>query len=172
MICKIMYQTWYGLYWSIKIWSKLGDKMFWLRGFSFTPLYTLWFSPQDFAKWKTLLRYIFVVTFISITYVVVKLKFFKIFCIISESMKGGKLGLNCPLGIHQRVVRNFHIAYNRTIHLCFLDANFHFLGICCSLLYPKETTTFFWFRTQSGPFWGVFGGNNSSKQCQIELKKY
>ena len=45
--------------------------------------YTLWISSQDFAKWNTLLRYISVVSFIIIAYVVVKL----IFCIDSASMK-------------------------------------------------------------------------------------
>ena len=44
--------------------------------------------PQDFAKWKALLRYMFVVSFISLAFVIVKLKFSKVFCITSESMKG------------------------------------------------------------------------------------
>ena len=37
---------------------------------------TLWVMPQDFNKWKTLLRYISVASFISIVFVVVK-----VFCI-------------------------------------------------------------------------------------------
>ena len=58
-----------------------------------------------------------------------------------------KLFLNCPLGSHQRVIRNSHIAYNRTIHLYFLDAKFQLLGICCSRLYPEVATTIFLRRT-------------------------
>ena len=63
-----------------------------------------------------------------------------------------KLGLNCPLEPNQQVNRNSHIAYNRTIHLYFLDAKFHLVGICCPELNQKETATFFliqdpiWFR--------------------------
>ena len=45
---------------------------------------------------------------------------------------GPILGLNCPLGPHQRAIRNSHIGYNRTIHLYFLDATFQLLGICHS----------------------------------------
>ena len=44
--------------------------------------------PQGFAEWKALLRYFFVVSFISLAFVIVKLKFSKVFCITSESMKG------------------------------------------------------------------------------------
>ena len=58
-------------YWSIKKWSKLGqgaDFLFMLRVFLFMPYYSLWVTPQDFAKWKTLLKYISVVSFISIAY--------------------------------------------------------------------------------------------------------
>ena len=43
------------------------------------PSDTLWVTPQDFAKWETLLRYIFAVSFISIAPAVVKLKMFKVF---------------------------------------------------------------------------------------------
>ena len=43
--------------------------------FLFTLSFTLWFTPQDFAKWKALLSYVSVVSFISIVNVVVKLKF-------------------------------------------------------------------------------------------------
>ena len=64
-------------------------------------------------------------------------------------------GPNCPLGPCQRVVRNSHIAYNRTIHLYFLVAKLQLLSICCYWLYLEETT-FIWFRTQLGPFWVVW----------------
>ena len=56
------------------------------------------------------------------------------------------------MGLHQSVIRSSHIAYNKTIHLYFLDAKFQLLGICSSWLYPEETTSFFWFRTQLHPF--------------------
>ena len=68
----------------------------------------------------------------------------------------------------QRAIRSFHIAYNKTIHLYFLDDKFKFLGICCSRLYSEEMTTFFWFRTNWFHFEG-FQGYNSSKQGQIEV---
>ena len=86
MTCKTMHQICYSFYWSIKKWSKLG--YFWLnlRVFLFTPSYTLWDKTQDFPKWKAFLRYISVVNFISIAYVVVKLKIFKVFCINLASM--------------------------------------------------------------------------------------
>ena len=81
------------------------------------------------------------------------------------------MDLNCRLEPHQKVIRNFHIVYNGIIDLYFPDAKFYLLGICRSQLYPKETTTFFfWFRTQSGPFFGFSKSNNSSRQRQIELK--
>ena len=53
-----------------------------------------------------------------------------------------KLDLNCPLGSYQRVIRNSHIAYNKAIHLYFLDAKFLFRGICYSRLYLEETAFF------------------------------
>ena len=57
------------------------------------PLYTLWDTLQDFAKWKTLLRYISVVSFISIAYAVVKFKILKVFFIASVSIKWPLFGL-------------------------------------------------------------------------------
>ena len=89
-----------------------------------------------------------------------------------KTFYGPKLGLNWPLCPHKKVIRNSHIVHKRNIPLHVLDANFQFLCICRSRLYLEETTMFFWFRTQLGPFWGFFGGgNNSSKQTtQIELK--
>ena len=57
---------------------------------------------------------------------------------------GSKSGLNCPppMGPRQRVIRNSHMAYNRTIYLYFPDTNFQLLDICRSRVYPEETTTF------------------------------
>ena len=70
----------------VKIWPK---KLFFVSFCEvfFMPSYTLWITLQDFAKWKTLLRYIFLVSSVSIAYVVVKLKCFKVSCIDSASMK-------------------------------------------------------------------------------------
>ena len=47
----------------------------------------LWVMPLDFANWKTLLRYISVVSFVSIAFMIGKLKVFKVFRIDSASMK-------------------------------------------------------------------------------------
>ena len=62
----------------------MGQKIDFLTHFGrvlFTPSNTLWVTPQDFIKWKTLWRYILVVNFVSIAYVV------------------GKLGLGLPLSV-------------------------------------------------------------------------
>ena len=91
MTCKMMHQICLGCYWSIEKWSKLGYKLtFWLilRVFLFTSSYTLWVTPQDFSKWKTLLRYISAVSFINIAYAVVELKSFKVFRINSATLFG------------------------------------------------------------------------------------
>ena len=47
MTCKMMHQISYGFYLSIKKWSKLGQKSFWLIlwVFLFMPSYTLWVTP-------------------------------------------------------------------------------------------------------------------------------
>ena len=65
-------QWWHTRWWCIRFatalievlrngqnWAK--KLIFWLilRGFLFTLSYTLWVTSQDFANWKTLLRYIF-----------------------------------------------------------------------------------------------------------------
>ena len=65
---------------------------------------------------------------------------------------GPKLGINCSLRPHQRVIRNCHIAYNRTIHLYFLDTKFQLLSSCCFWLYLEETPMFFLFKIQVDPF--------------------
>ena len=82
MTCKIMHQICYSFYWRIRKCLKLVQKMMFslIVSFLFMPSYTLRYTPKDFAKWKTLLRYLSVVTFIRIAYVVVKLK---VFCIES-----------------------------------------------------------------------------------------
>ena len=66
---------------------KFGQKANYLvhfKSFSFIPSYTLWVTPQDSAKWKTLLRYISVVSFLRVAFAVVKLK---IFCTDLASIK-------------------------------------------------------------------------------------
>ena len=70
---------------------------------------------------------------------------------------GPKLGLNYLLGPHHRVIRNSHIAYNRTIYLYFLDSKFQLLGICRSRPYSEEITTFFGSGPNLAHFWGFFG---------------
>ena len=80
-----------------------------------------------------------------------------------------QIGSKLPLGSHQRVIRNSHIAYNSTIYIYFLDAKIQPLCICCSWLCLEETTTFFWFKTNWAHF-GWFGDHNNSKQRQIEHK--
>ena len=74
--------------------------------------------------------------------------------ILSSLAKKHFLGPNWVYitAIGQRVITNSHIAYNRTIHLYFLDVNFQLLDIYHFRLWPEETTTFFWFRTYLGPF--------------------
>ena len=37
-----------------------------------------------------------------------------------------KFGLNCALGTYQKIIRNSHIAYNRTIHYTFWMPSFNF----------------------------------------------
>ena len=90
-----MYQICNDFYCSIKKWMKFGQKrIFWLilRGFLFTLSGTLWVTSQDLAIWKNLLRNVFVVSFFSIAYVVVKLKTFRCFRIDSASMKWSLFG--------------------------------------------------------------------------------
>ena len=76
----------------VKIWPK--NLIFWLIlwAFLFMPSYTLWIAPRNFAKWKTLLRYTFVVGSISIAYVVVKLKFSKFLVLSQHPWNGPLLG--------------------------------------------------------------------------------
>ena len=100
---KMMHQISYDFYWSIKKRSNWAKKpVFWLilSFFLFMPFFTVRVTPQDLAKWETLLRYISVVGFINIAFVDVKLKIFKLFHIDSASMKWplfvGVLGPDSP----------------------------------------------------------------------------
>ena len=63
---------------------------------------------------------------------------------------------NCPMGPHQRAIRNSHIAYNKAIHLDFLDTKFHLPGTCRSRLYSEEASTFFGSGPNSAHFRGYF----------------
>ena len=79
MTYKTMRQICYGFYWSIKKWQKSGqtaDFLAHFNSFLLLPTCNLWVMPQDFAKWKTFLRYISAVSFIRIAFVVLKLKIF------------------------------------------------------------------------------------------------
>ena len=84
MTCKMMYQIGYSFYWSIKRWSKLGPKYFWLilRVFLFMPSCTLWvISPKVLPNERA--GEISVASSISIEFLVMKLKIFTVFCIDS-----------------------------------------------------------------------------------------
>ena len=79
-----MYQIGYSFYWSIKRWSKLGPKYFWLilRVFLFMPSCTLWvISPKVLPNERA--GEISVASSISIEFLVMKLKIFTVFCIDS-----------------------------------------------------------------------------------------
>ena len=82
MTSKMMHQTCYSF---LKYYEMVKKLIFWLilRAFLFISSYTLWNTPQDVANSKILSRYISVVRFIRIAYVVVKSKVFKDFCIDS-----------------------------------------------------------------------------------------
>ena len=56
---------------------ELKKLIFWLilRFFLRMLPYTLWVMPQDFAKWEAFVRYIFVVSFISLAFAAVQLWF-------------------------------------------------------------------------------------------------
>ena len=55
------------------------DFLAFFRDFSTTPSYVLWVTPQFFAKSKFSWRYIIVLSFISIAFVVAKLRIIKCF---------------------------------------------------------------------------------------------
>ena len=91
MTCKMMHQICCSFNWNLRKLSKLDQKADFLahfgRFFLFMRSYTLWVTTQRFGKWKNLLRYISVVSFINIAFVVVMLKIFKLFHIDSVAMK-------------------------------------------------------------------------------------
>ena len=78
---------------------KIGPKswFFWLILFFFMSSFALWVTSYNFDKWKTLLRYISMASFINIVFVVVKLRIFKAFDIQSASMKWPLFGSFCAL---------------------------------------------------------------------------
>ena len=63
------------------------------------------------------------------------------------------LGLKLPIWGCTKGSSQILTVYRKTIHLYFLNAKFQLLCICYSWLYPEETNSFFWFRTQLGSFW-------------------
>ena len=87
----MMHQICCSFYWNLRKLSKLDQKADFLahfdRFFLFMRSYTLWVTTQRFGKWKNLLRYISVVSFINIAFVIVMLKIFKLFHIDSAAMK-------------------------------------------------------------------------------------
>ena len=64
----MMHHICYSFYRNIKKWSKLGQK----KCFFVMFYCTLWVMPQNFSKWKTLLRYIYVLSVINIAFVEIK----------------------------------------------------------------------------------------------------
>ena len=115
--------------------------------FLFILFYILWVTPQDSAKWKTLLRYIFVVSFISIALVVVKLKILKAFHIDSVSMKWpllegfGPLLLQILFNLLLNIVQIFSL-----LSICLHE----FLPHCllCSVDFCDQFFTYFKTRRQ------------------------
>ena len=108
-----------------------------------------------FCQWKDVIKiHICDESFISIAYVVVNSKIFKVFEINSASWigsffgerRGGGRGVVEPyspkywlilLKFWLGAVPHFHLVYNRTIHIYFLDAS-----IDTFQLYIEETTNF------------------------------
>ena len=68
MTCKMMHQICYGFYWSIKKWSKLGQKTEFLTHFEFFSSYPYELHPKVFCQMKELFKilkiYISMVSFI------------------------------------------------------------------------------------------------------------
>ena len=135
-------------------WAKI--LIFWLiLGGFLGSSYTLWISSQDFAKWNTLLRYISVVSFIIIAYVVVKL----IFCIDSASMKW-------PL------FRFFWLLFPQKL---FDLAEILTRGSPIMQTHCLKNPSKFWKlaqmeRTKSLRFWSIFGAQFTVGKSKILLK--
>ena len=135
-------------------WAKI--LIFWLiLGGFLASSYTLWISSQDFAKWNTLLRYISVVSFIIIAYVVVKL----IFCIDSASMKW-------PL------FRFFWLLFPQKL---FDLAEILTRGSPIMQTHCLKNPSKFWKlaqmeRTKSLRFWSIFGAQFTVGKSKILLK--
>ena len=72
---------------------------------------------------------------------------------------GSKLGLNCPLWLRQRVIRNSHIVYNGNIPLHVLGAKFQFLCICSFWLYLEEALRVFGLGPDCAHFGGFWSNN-------------
>ena len=81
-----------------KAWNCAKKTIFWLilRGFWFTTFYALWVTPQSLSKLNTSWRYIIVVRFICVAFVVVKLWSFKCFLGNAASTKRLLLGDSWP----------------------------------------------------------------------------
>ena len=161
---------------------KLGQKSYFLAHFKSFFVYAL-LHPMTYAPRFCQMKYL-----IKIYLIFVKLKNFKVFCTDSTSMKWLLFGFfwaltpqnivqscwNCPLWSCQKVIKNSHIVYNRSIPLYLLDAKFPFLCICCSQLYLKKQCIILVQDPIGTILRGARGrtmwGNDSSKKRQIELK--
>ena len=125
--------------------------IFWLilRGFWFMPSYALWVTPQSSANLNVLSRYIIVVSFISVIFVVVKSWIFKCFHGNTASMKWPPLRGFWDLSSTNmtRVQWNFNQRY--VLHKTKTVSEQSFKIKCLS---GNETYPSWWF-------WSIFGPN-------------
>ena len=78
-----------------------------------------------------------------------------------------KLGINCPLGQRQRVIRNSHTVYNRTIHLYFLDTKFQVLGFAVLDFTLNKRPLFFDSGSNRAPILWGFGAIAAVKSVSL-----
>ena len=137
--------------------------VFWLIlwVFLFTP-FTL-YEFQEFAKWKTVLRYIFAVSFIGIEYVVVELKLFNVSCVDSPSWNGPLWDFYLPI-----------------FPQLLLDlAKILTIGSPIRYTHCLKNPSKYWNlaqmkRTESLQFWSILGPNlllGNQKYCEIRRKQ-
>ena len=127
--------------------------------FLFMSSCTFWVMPQDFSKWKTLLRYISVASFICIAFVVVILKIFKFFLIDSTSMKWPLLGFLGPFSPkYCSILLKFwpKVVSNKAKRV--FEKSFKILNFSVNRRHPKFTVLFH------------FGGQCSAGKPKILLK--
>ena len=111
--------------------------IFWLilRGFWFTPSYALWVTPQSSAKLNVLWRYIIVVSFISVAFVVVKLYIFKCSASINWPLLRSFWALS--LANVTRVCSNFNQRYVFHMTKTVSEQSFKIRCLSRNKTYPK-----------------------------------